>query len=204
VPKSRSLAPVHVRETAASVSKARITAVHEAGHVAAAVEYGLPFDEVTIEHDDPHIPGFVVWCGTPPPGVRAAERWAVMLLAGREAERLYFAEPLPQGSDVKDLKLVREVLLNGRRRKDKSGRMVRPVYVERRDGTFVLAEQVLPERIVRLRRRARQLVRRPTVRWHIRLIRDALLAQGTLTRAQVAVTLGLPGWLLEDYAKQRR
>jgi hypothetical protein len=83
------------------------------------------------------------------PGVRAAERFSIVMLAGREAERLYFAEPLPEGSDADDLKGFKLTLRGA------GGR----AYIEQPDGSFITFEEFLPERIERLRRRTRRLVR---------------------------------------------
>jgi hypothetical protein len=98
------------------------------------------------------------------------------MLAGREAERLYFAEPLSEGSDADDLKGVKLTLRGA------GGR----AYIEQPDGSFITFEEFLPERIERLRRRTRRLVRDPVV--HHR-VRDALLAHGTLTDAELAKIL---------------
>jgi hypothetical protein len=134
---------------------------------------------VTIESTEPGRPGLTVFGEARLPGVRAAERFSIVMLAGREAERLYSAEPLPEGSDADDLKGVKLTL------RDAGGR----ADIEQPDGSFITFEEFLPERIERLRRRTRPLVRDPVVRWRIHRVRDALLAHGTLTDAELAKIL---------------
>ncbi len=156
------------------------SAAHEAGHVAAAIAYGIPVSRVSIDNPDPHRPG-ITELEPPPRGLRAAERFSVVLLAGREAERLYYAEPLPPGSDTEDLVRVREVLLDGR-----------SFYAEQSDDVFVTRESLLPEHIERLRRRAARLVRQPVTRWRIEVIRIHLIASGTLDAAAIKEVLSAP------------
>jgi hypothetical protein len=153
-------------------------AAHEAGHVVIAIKYRMPVLGVTIVHDDPHRPGFA----DVHPQIRTArdaEQVTVMLMAGREAEALYFREPLPEGTDAKDLAAIKKIWVGI------SGWVAHP------DGGFVSVEKDLPNRLARLRRRARHLVRQPGPRYHIGLICSELLRRGTMTGEEIYRYLGM-------------
>jgi hypothetical protein len=95
---------------------------------------------------------------------RAREECAATMLAGRETERLYFAEPLPEGTDADDLEYARWVLeLN-----------LKPWQ----------SDDDLANYIARLPKRTHRLVR-PIVRYNIHLIYKALLKRTTLKAADI-------------------
>jgi len=167
-----------------------VAATHEAGHVAVALQYGIKVISVTIRNDGNDRRPAQLEVKGKPRSMRARSEWAVMLLAGREAERLYFAEPLPEGSDADDLEQVETVLTAGM-----------PMYVEQSDGAFISARAQLPDRIAQLRKRARRLVNKATVRYNIDLIRNALLQCHTLTAGDIAM-LRLVGFAPKARAKQ--
>jgi hypothetical protein len=136
-----------------------VAAVHEASHVAAAIALGIPIVRVSIDRNDPHRPGAIeLELVELVVNKRRASRSCVLLLAGREGEKLYFKEPLPEGSDYEDLKLVERILLEAG-----------------------YARITLPSRIAHLRRRAYYLVREQEVRQNIELLRKYLLLNGKLS-----------------------
>jgi hypothetical protein len=140
--------------------------VHEAGHVAAAIEYNISVISTTIDNPDTLR------------SIRSIERYCVVMLAGREAERLYFAEPLPEGSDYVDLQLVQEALKRDPR-----------AYIELRDGRFKSAQKMIPERTIQLQKRARRLVHIPMMHYRIEVLRAALIKRGTLTGSEIRKVL---------------
>jgi hypothetical protein len=86
---------------------------------------------------------------------------------------------LPEGGDADDLRGVKLTLRGA------GGR----AYIEQPDGSFIAFEEFLPERIERLRRRTRRLVRTPWLRFQIHRVRNALLVDGTLPGAELAKIL---------------
>jgi hypothetical protein len=152
----------------------QIAAPHEAGHIAVALELGIPVRSATIKRNLKLKSGGRTEFGKDYPSVKERHRWCIAILAGREAEALYFEEPIPPGTDASDLKAVKHYLLNGG-----------PAYVEQADGNFASVETTLPDRIARLRRRARRLVRQPLVRLRIERLRLALLKQGSLSASEI-------------------
>jgi hypothetical protein len=78
-------------------------AYHEAGHTYAALVYGIPIIEVSINPPHLHRGRY-----HPPSQTLGIEVMSTMSLAGGEAERLFF--PGSDGGDEKDLQMVREYL----------------------------------------------------------------------------------------------
>ena len=80
-------------------------AVHEAGHTAAALTFGIPIVKVTIDEDPPHLhrgryradPDFAV------------EAIVVFCMAGGEAERLFCGE-ITDDADRMDIAMARQFL----------------------------------------------------------------------------------------------
>jgi hypothetical protein len=154
-----------------------IAAAHEAGHAVATIRYGIHITTASAEDNgaDHGWVDTVAAIRNP----RDAGNFTTMLLAGREAESLYFLEPLPEGSDAKDLEAIETIWA------DATG------WVEQRDGSFITVKDDLPNRIARLRRRAHRLVRQPIHRSRIAVVRAELIRRGMMTGAEIYRCLGI-------------
>jgi hypothetical protein len=162
-----------------------VAATHEAGHIAVALEYKIEVIEASIEGGDLKQPsatgrygGYTNFVGSVR-GIRDAERMAIAMLAGREAEALYFREPLPEGSDELDIQDVERVLLMVPQR----------AFIEhpRGSNTRITIKDFLPIRIERLRKLTRQLVRTPLVHYRIHRLREELLKRRHLDQAEIDI-----------------
>ena len=171
--------PAGVLDQKTDIITQLIAAAHEGGHVAFAIEYDFPIVTATIQSDMPGKAGHVLLDEHTVRGVRAGKCFAVMSLAGEEAVRLYFAN-LPDDVDEGDIERATQILIRTRG----GGRAL-----IKRHGGHVKARRFLVERIELLRRRTRRLVRTPVMRRRIHLVRNALLAHGTLTGAELAKIL---------------
>jgi hypothetical protein len=79
-------------------------AVHESAHVVAALTFGIPIVAVHIG-DQPHLHRGR-WRA--PPGL-GREAMLTLCFAGAEAEKIYCAGPIADGSDAGDLRMAREI-----------------------------------------------------------------------------------------------
>jgi hypothetical protein len=147
---------------AVSEHQSRRAAVHEAGHVAAAVAFGIPIIAVTIADDRPHLhrARYRPQCFSV--GLR---RLVTLCLSGAEAER-YFCGPIPDGADTTDRRMARE-------------------YLSRRFATYEIETQ-----IAHCQDTAARMARSPWGQWHITRIADALLQHGSLSGDEVGNIVG--------------
>jgi hypothetical protein len=133
------------------------TAVHESGHVVAALVYNIPTISVSIDAATPHLQR-----GRYQPSHDAGlETLVVMCLCGPEAERMAFGSIEP-GTDATDLAMAQRYL------------------AQRLEPVQIAAE------MMRLRGSAERLVRTEWARRRIAMIADALLARGTLSGTDIA------------------
>jgi hypothetical protein len=141
--------------------RSRRTAIHEAGHVAAAVAFGIPIISVTII-DRPRLHR-----GTYRPlnFMAGLECIVTLCMAGSEAERAFFGS-IPEGIDATDRRMARE-------------------YLSRR---FTLSEIEAP--LSHCRDAAARLVRSRWGQRHVEVIAEALLTCGELTGDEVGAIVG--------------
>jgi hypothetical protein len=139
-----------------SASLSERAAYHEAGHCAAALQFGIPIISVSIHADMPHLHR----------GRYRAEHeaglecMATLCLAGPAAED-YFCGSIEDGADRIDIEMARQ-------------------HLARRFEPLRIAAE-----IARLRDAAERLVRTPWAEQRIRLVTEALLQRGTLTGEEI-------------------
>jgi hypothetical protein len=132
------------------------TAVHESGHVVAALALGVPIISVSIDADIPHLHR----ARYQPHHDAGLECMATLCLAGPAAEE-YFCGSIEDGADRTDIEMAQRYL------------------AQRLEPVQIAAE------MMRLRGSAERLVRTEWARRRIALITDALLARGTLSGADI-------------------
>jgi hypothetical protein len=131
---------------------------HEAGHVVAAITFGIPVISVTInDARNPHL----LRGRYRPPHDAGLEALCVLCLSGPESERAFCGDIEP-GADRTDLDMARR-------------------YLGHRLGPLQLAAE-----IERHRASAERLVRTEWARRRITVIAEALLAHGTLSGEDIA------------------
>ena len=139
-----------------SASLLERAAFHEAGHCAAAINFGIPIISVTIEAGAGHL-----YRGHYRERADLGlERIVTMCLAGPAAEE-FFCGPIEDGTDRADYSLARH-------------------YLARRFDPLQIGTE-----IARLADAAQRLVRTPLARRRIPLIAEALLRRGTLAGDEI-------------------
>jgi hypothetical protein len=133
------------------------TAIHEAGHAAAAITFAIPIIRVTIADGRPHLHRAHYRA---PDADFGLECMVTLCLAGPEAER-EFCGSISDDSDRADYEMARDYL----------ARQLNPLQVG--------AE------LMRCRDAAQRLVRSPWAQHRIVAIADALLQRGTLSSDEI-------------------
>jgi hypothetical protein len=127
-------------------------ATHEAGHVVAAVQLGIPVVSATIEHGTPHFMRGRFRRNRD----TAIEHLCLICLAGPASEEVYCDGPIPDFGCFRDFAMARSYIADA----------------------FPLITQNY--QFDRLKSAAKDLVRTPWAREGIRRLSDALLARTTI------------------------